>query len=188
MPTSTSPIVVVIDDEEPVIEMFRVWLQDEYTVLGATSGKTALDLVDDSVDVVLLDRRMQPMSGDEVLHRLRARGCTAMVAMISAMTPEADIKGLPFDDYIVKPTRKAEVTGVVELLLERSRYSERIQQCYRLLSKLTTLEQTFSDDYLRGLSVYHELQNELSVAQAQADESLKVMIADGGVDRVYLDL
>lgn len=65
--------VLVVDDESHVAEMYRDWLSlDGYTVEIATGGPEALEAVSEDTDVVLLDRRMPVMSGDEVLAVLRS--------------------------------------------------------------------------------------------------------------------
>lgn len=65
--------VLVVDDESHVAEMYRDWLSlDGYSVEVAEGGPEALDAVTEDTDVVLLDRRMPVMSGDEVLAVLRS--------------------------------------------------------------------------------------------------------------------
>ncbi len=65
--------VLVVDDESHVAEMYRDWLSlDGYTVEVATGGTEALEAVSVDTDVVLLDRRMPGLSGDEVLAVLRS--------------------------------------------------------------------------------------------------------------------
>jgi CheY-like chemotaxis protein len=69
------PVVLVVDDDEDLAETCEYWLEaGQYEARVANSGEEALKVVDETVDVVLLDRRMPTLSGDEVLAELRDRG------------------------------------------------------------------------------------------------------------------
>lgn len=65
--------VLVVDDESMVAKMYEDWLDDAgFDVDVAYSGEEALAKLDGSFDVVLLDRRMPLLSGDEVLEVIRS--------------------------------------------------------------------------------------------------------------------
>lgn len=70
------PTVLAVDDEPDLAELYRVYLDATYDVRIATGGEEALSMMDESVDVVLLDRRMPEMSGHEVLEAIRGKGTT----------------------------------------------------------------------------------------------------------------
>jgi DNA-binding response OmpR family regulator len=61
------PSVLIAEDEASVAEGYELWLSDRYDIELATDGRAALDAVDDTVDVVLLDRMMPKLSGKQVL-------------------------------------------------------------------------------------------------------------------------
>lgn len=65
--------VLVVDDEPDVADAYAAQLDDQYIVSTAYGGDEALERIDVSVDIVLLDRRMPSTSGDEVLERIRNR-------------------------------------------------------------------------------------------------------------------
>ena len=67
MTESDQPTILVVEDEQALIELYVRWLEDEYDVRTAEGGEEALEEFDDSVGVVLLDRLMPGMSGDEML-------------------------------------------------------------------------------------------------------------------------
>ncbi|MFB6176845.1 MAG: response regulator transcription factor, partial [Halobaculum sp.] len=97
--TDQSPTVLVVDDEQQVADAYALRLQMEYDdVRKAYGGQEALDTVDETVDVVLLDRRMPDYSGGEVLEKMRERGLDCSVIMVTAVDPDFDIVSMPFDD------------------------------------------------------------------------------------------
>ncbi len=109
--------VLVVDDDEPLTDTYAAWLSDRYDVLVANSGAEALEQLDETVDVVLLDRRMPDMAGDDVLEEIHERGLDCRVSMLTAVKPDSDIVEMPFEDYLVKPVGREEVLGSVERLL-----------------------------------------------------------------------
>jgi two-component system nitrogen regulation response regulator NtrX len=77
--------ILVVDDDEGVREAIKLTLEYEgYTCLFARSGQEGLDrAAADSPDLVLLDVKMPGMDGLEVLRRMRERGDTVPVIVIS---------------------------------------------------------------------------------------------------------
>jgi DNA-binding response OmpR family regulator len=172
--------VLVVDDQPDLADLYRTFLSAEFDVLTATDGDAALEQLTDGVDVVLLDRRMPDMSGDEVLDRLRDRGFDVPVAMLTAVEPDSDILEMPFDDYEVKPVDRDELLGLVEQLLDRATYDERSREYFRLVSKQTALELAGKDD----TPEYRELTARVEDARREADATLERV----GVEAAFADL
>jgi len=139
-PPGTRPVVLVVDDDRALADTCEYWLREEYDVRVAYGGKQALERVDADVDVVLLDRRMPDLSGDEVLEAIDDRGLDCRVAMMTAVAPDTDIVEMPFDEYLVKPVDEAGVTGTVEELLVRAEFDERIREYFALASTEAVLD------------------------------------------------
>lgn len=120
------PTVLVVEDEEAVVEAYAMWLSDTANVRTATGGREALELVDEDVDAVLLDRRMPDLSGDETLAEMRERGHDCPVAMVTAVDPTVDVDGVDasFETYLTKPVTKEQIVDAVAELLERSAHDE----------------------------------------------------------------
>jgi len=138
--TEEEPTVLLVDDEPDLVDVYKLWLSDSCDVLTATDGETAPELVDKSVDIVFLDRRMPGMAGDEVLREIQTRGYDPQVAMRTAVDPATDTVDLPFDDYLTKPIARAELEAVIDILLRRAEYDERSRELFALSSKRATLE------------------------------------------------
>lgn len=180
MTTTDSPSVLVVDDEEPLVELYARYLESRYTVQTATSGEQAVTLADDSLDVVLLDRRMPKMDGDEVLRALREDGVNAQVAMLTAVEPKASIVEMPFDDYRLKPVDKADILGLVEVLVERNKYDEQSQEFFALAAKRATLQTAGKTD----TEAYAELTEKLEATRERIDASLDKV----GAEAAFADL
>ncbi len=142
------PVVLAVDDEERVVQAFEIWLGDGYDVRTATGGTEALEKLDDTVDVVLLDRHMPEMSGDEVLEQIREAEYDCRVAMVTAVAPEFDIVDMEFDHYISKPVDESDLQMVVDRLFDIQSYDEGLVDLYRVVQKIATLEDEMTESRL----------------------------------------
>ena len=170
MTENPRPVVLVVEDDEDLADFYTKWLGDEYEVRAAYGGQEALDQYDETVDVVLLDRRMPGLSGDEVLQRLRERPGDCRVAMVTAVSPEFDIVEMAFDDYLVKPVSKDELHRTVEELLALTTYGERIQEYYTLSAKHTTLTRNRPSDEIAKSEEYDSLTERLADVQSEFED------------------
>jgi len=172
------PSVLVVDDEPRVCEAFELWLRDDYRVLTATSGEAALDQMSDRIDVVLLDRHMPGLSGDEVLTRLREADYDCRVAMVTAVDPDLDIVEMPFDHYVSKPVDGETLQNVVERLLQIGRYGDRMTDLYGIIQKIVTLESEKTRSELSDSERYARLAERRDRLQEQMDDIIASLDAD----------
>jgi len=106
---------LVVDDEQEVADAYALRLRGHCDVVTAYSGETALSIIDEStVDIVLLDRHMPGMSGDDVLEELVERGYYGRVVMVTAVDPGFEVLDMPFDDYLCKPVERDDIQAVVD--------------------------------------------------------------------------
>jgi len=173
MSDSAPATVLVVDDERDVADAYAAQLEGEYDVTTAYSGREALDSLDASVDVVLLDRRMPGVSGDEVLEHIRERGINCRVAMVTAVDPDFDIIDMPFDDYVIKPVSRDDLFSTIERLLTCSAYEERLQEFYSLTAKHATLTANKSDSELAESEEFAELERRLETTKAELDQTVE---------------
>jgi DNA-binding response OmpR family regulator len=165
---TSAATVLAVDDEPDLAELYRVYLDSTYDVRIATGGEGALAEMDDSVDVVLLDRRMPDMSGHEVLSAMREAGYDARVAMLTAVEPDVDIVDMPFDDYKTKPVTKEDLLTLVEVLLHRAEFDEHSQEFFALASKKAVLEATDATN----TDEYEELIDRMESVRERVDDTL----------------
>ena len=115
--------ILVVDDEPAVRESLRRALQLEgYEVELAGDGEEALERLD-GIDAMLLDVSMPRLDGLEACRRLRSRGSSLPVLMLTARDEGADrVAGLDAgaDDYVVKPFALEELLARLRALLRRA--------------------------------------------------------------------
>ncbi|MFM2294891.1 MAG: hypothetical protein RLZZ350_1304, partial [Verrucomicrobiota bacterium] len=101
------PTLLVCDDEDGPRMSLRVVFKDDYNLLLAADGRTAIELAQQNkIDVAILDIRMGGMSGIEVLERLKFIDPHIEVVMMTAFETADTMRQalrLHASDYINKP-------------------------------------------------------------------------------------
>ena len=167
-----TPTVLVVDDERDLADLYSAWLAQEYQVRTAYGGAEAIEALDGSVDVALIDRLMPEVSGDAVLEHVRDRGYECRVAMVTAVEPDFDIIEMGFDEYIVKPIRHDEITAVVDALLTRSTYDRQLQEFFALASKRAALQAQKSEQELERSDAFAELEAEVEALREELERTI----------------
>jgi DNA-binding response OmpR family regulator len=174
------PVVLVVEDEPDLPELYERWLPSDYEMRVATNGQEAFERLDGTTDVVLLDRMMPGMSGSEVLAEIRERGFDCRVAMVTAVDPDFDIIEMGFDEYVKKPLDEEELRDTVERLLARSTLDDEFQEYYSLVSKRAALRAELSDEELRTSHEYPELIERIETHRDVVHEALGDLSSDTG--------
>lgn len=168
-----SACVLIVEDEENIAAQYSDWLEDTYDVFVAHDGTSGLDIVSEhDIDVILLDRRMPEMSGDEMLKRVRNAGINVPVIMVTAIKPELDIIWYDFDDYLVKPVRQDQLAETVQHHLNRMSQAEPVQEYLKLQQRKRTLLENHSENDLSNNPNYQELQRRIDQLRDQAEDTL----------------
>ncbi len=180
--------VLIVEDEPDLAELYASWLSDWNAVETAYSGEGALEAIDDGTDVVLLDRMMPELSGDDVLEVIRERGLDCRVAMVTAVEPDFDIVEMGFDDYLVKPVSEDELRAIIDGLVLRSTYDDQLQEFFSLASKRALLEEEKPEIELRASREYARLEDRLAVVRTAVEETVEELVERGVCDRLCRDV
>ncbi len=164
--------VLVVDDEPDVADAYAAQLESDFIVSTAYSGQEGLDKIDAAVDVVLLDRRMPGISGDEVLEKIRERNLDCRVAMVTAVDPDFDIIDMPFDDYVIKPVSRDDLFEKINRLLRTSEYEENLRRYYALAAKHATLLSNKPESELSESEQFQQLKEEMDRIQDDLDQTI----------------
>ncbi|MEV0645454.1 response regulator transcription factor [Phytomonospora sp. NPDC050363] len=118
--------ILVVEDEPLLAGAVAEWLRDEaHAVDIALDGGSALERFGvNAYDVVVLDRDLPVVHGDEVCREIAAADSDARVLMLTAASEIDDrVAGLAIgaDDYLPKPFAFRELSARVNALGRRSR-------------------------------------------------------------------
>lgn len=122
---STARRALIVDDDPDTVDLIKIIFRNAgMDVIGAFSGKEAIQKCSDSIpSVILLDLMMPDMDGWETFSNIRQM-TDAPVIVVSADTKKENVvRGLNsgFDDYVTKPFFPPELVARVNTVLRRSK-------------------------------------------------------------------
>ncbi|MBY7141829.1 response regulator transcription factor [Virgibacillus sp. NKC19-3] len=113
--------ILIAEDEEDMRHLINLHLKKQgYQIIQATDGQEAINKINTSVDLVLLDIMMPKRSGLEVCESIRQE-VDCPIVFISAASDEMNrIKALSLggDDFISKPFSLEELTLKIEAIFK----------------------------------------------------------------------
>jgi DNA-binding response OmpR family regulator len=120
--------VLVVDDDKAILAMLHKALKSNGIENDlAISGEAALELLEvNQYDLILLDINMRGINGFEVIQRIRSKGLTTPIMVVSGRKEDRDaLYGLEIgaDDYITKPFNPVTLVAKAKALIRRSRES-----------------------------------------------------------------
>lgn len=162
---TSAPCLLIVDDDENIQRLLMMAARDHgWKPLSAGSGHEAIDLLDDSIDAIVLDLGLPGMNGIDTIGKIHAKVPGVPVIMLTGTNDvETAVQAIKAgaSDYITKPF---ELQGLFDLLraairngLEKKRapaipkrterpglnsFSPRMKQLYRQVEKAAPLEST----------------------------------------------
>ena len=166
--------LLIVDDEDGPRQSLRVIFKDDYDLLMAEDGPTAIDLAQkNDIDVAVLDIRMAGMSGIEVLERLKYVNPHIEAIMMTAFETTDTIRQalrLRACDYINKPFDLATMRAAVAQAMQRRTLESEIHSSAEKVQELLTelqeqrieekIAKTRGDIYA---SIIHDINGPLTV-------------------------
>jgi len=173
-PAKRRGTLLIVDDEDGPRQSLRVIFKDDYDLLMAEDGPTAIKLAQENeIDVAVLDIRMAGMSGIEVLERLKYVKPDIEAIMMTAFETTDTIRQalrLRACDYINKPFDIAQMRAAVNQAMQRRMLeseihssAEKVQELIAELQSQRIEEQiakTRGDIYA---SIIHDINGPLTV-------------------------
>lgn len=116
--------ILIVDDEVKILEVVKAYLEKEnFEVLTATDGKTAMDIFENKIiHLIILDVMLPKISGIEVCRIIRSKSDIPIIMLTARVDEDDKIEGISIgaDDYITKPFSGRELVVRVRALLRRA--------------------------------------------------------------------
>lgn len=173
--------VLIVEDETNLADMYEVWLEDDYDVSTAYSGKAALEEIEsdtDAFDVVLLDRRMPGIPGDEVAKEIEENGYDTQVIMITAISPSPEIATIPIDDYVTKPVKKEKMHNLIETAVSVMKYEEAVEDIFALIGRKYALMDELSADELESSEEFARLEDRIEEIHDSRSDAMEELVEE----------
>ena len=166
--------LMIVDDEEGPRQSLRVIFKEDYNLLIASDGNTAIEIAkQNDIDVTITDIRMEGMSGVELLEHLKAIDPTIEIIMLTAYETVDTLRSalrLGACDYLNKPYEVAAIRKAVTAAVNRRSLAEEIRNNNRELQELqkelhdqrTVVETSRNRDEIYG-SIIHDINGPLTV-------------------------
>lgn len=141
------PYHVLIVDDDPIQSALEREILDsgKYIVSEASSGPQALQLLSErSFDVVLLDKRMPGMDGDEVCQRIRGELDLSMLPILM-VSGDSDLGHLAMSlaagatDFVRKPYDPVELVARIDAAVGHKRLTDQLESAESMLFALARM-------------------------------------------------
>lgn len=142
--------ILVVDDEQGVLQSFKMVLGSGYNIFLAESGEQALQLFSEtSIDLILLDILLPDSNGIELLKKFKGIDPDVEVIMVSAVKdvkPAVEAMKFGAYDYIVKPFVVEEIINVVSRAIEKHRLLRKVSYLKDELERFQPFEKIVGQD------------------------------------------
>ncbi len=123
---SANATILLVEDHDDLAATVGAFLEDSgFAMDYAADGSIALNLLEDNhYDIIILDLMLPKVDGMKVCKKLRDRGDSTPILMLTARDQLDDkIEGFESgaDDYLVKPFDMEELSVRVQALIRRAR-------------------------------------------------------------------
>jgi len=177
--------VLIVEDDASVRRMLERSLAAEgFEVRSASDGGAALAMAEGSApDLVVLDVAMPGLSGIDVCQRLRGKGLSGGVLMLTARDAVEDrVHGLDAgaDDYVVKPFAIDEVVARLRALTRRGR-----DRSDRLSYAGLTLDTTTNTAKRAGGQAIELSARESQLLELLLRDPRSVVSRDAAIERIW---
>ncbi len=117
------PGILIIDDDTTITSTLHYHFTSQgWDATAALSGEQGIELAEKlAPHIILLDMRLPDLEGMEILKRLRARGCTASVIIMTgwgSIENAVETVKLGAEQYLTKPVNLAELSALADRIIE----------------------------------------------------------------------
>ena len=114
--------IMIVDDEQEILSLLELFLtKNGFQIVKCPGGKAAIETAksDDTIDLVVLDRRMPDVDGSVVLEEVRKLGRNTPGILLTGSLGD-QTRELEVDDCLMKPIDLNELLQKVNRLLGTS--------------------------------------------------------------------
>jgi CheY-like chemotaxis protein len=176
--------VLFVDDEESLVDAYSMYLDGHYNTKTATGGREALTKLNSDVDVLVIDRRMPEVTGDEVIRRLDEWSLEFRIIIVSAVDPDTDIIDLPIDGYITKTVSEEELLDAVERALLKDRCETLVAEYNSVSESYDILNANYSRTELDEKDRVSELEDRMEAIEDEL-ESVVDDLGESSITKIF---
>lgn len=120
--------ILIVEDEKRISDIVQAYLEREgYQVTVASTGESAIRILSEGFDLVILDLMLPDIDGETICTSLREISDVPIIMLTAKSSEDDRVKGLGIgaDDYVVKPFSAKELVARVKAHLRRTESSKK---------------------------------------------------------------
>lgn len=153
--------ILIVDDEVPLLESYEAMLETDHEILTATTAEKAHSQLDETIDIILLDRRMPGEPGETLLTTMNSQEFDCQILFCSAIVPDVEIIPLPIDGYLHKPVGIEALRETIKRQLQISQHEKPVREYMALRAKRDAIDDAKTRSILAEKGEYQQLCEEL---------------------------
>lgn len=168
--------ILIVEDDSAERELYEEMLKNQYDILKAKNGEKALEKISSEINLIMLDRKMPGLTGDQVLEKIRNNEDPKIreipTIMLTALNADLDIINMGFDDYLNKPVSPKQLREKIQETLSLNKYSQNLNDYFSLVNKKNTLQDSLPEKELTENEKYQKLIKQIEEKRKQIDEEI----------------
>ncbi|GEM_PF-3474744 len=174
--------ILIIEDDLDALKLYSEILKRDYEILTAEEGIKGLEIISPQIDLILLDRMLPNMRGEQVLNELRSNENPEIsnipVILLTALDADIDVIDLDFDSYLTKPISPEELRREIKEVISVNKYETGLDEYFSLINKKNALIESLGEENLRNNQKFIELSEEISSLEEELNENLIEVLKD----------
>ena len=114
--------LLLVEDDDTIRSSLKFFLEDEgFSLTPVSSCKEALEKIDNSFDLALLDINLPDGNGFDLLNDIKSKVDIPIIFLTASDIEVSIVRGLDMgaDDYITKPFKARELVSRIKMVLRR---------------------------------------------------------------------
>jgi len=155
------PSILIIEDDPMASSALSDYSSNPFNVRTVSRGEDGIRHYTKDTDLVILDRKLDDMSGDTVATKIKEKDQHALILVVSGIDPKDNILDLPVDCYLKKPVSRTELRSRISDILNRQGLELEQREYLALRSKQSALIETHGASAL-GLQSYDRIEQRIN--------------------------
>lgn len=182
--------ILIVDDEKSICEILEFNLANEgFETASAYSAEDALDMLDSSYSLIVLDVMMNGMSGYKMAEKLRGSQNHIPIIFLTARDSENDILtgfSVGADDYISKPFSITQLIARVKAILKRAGHAANAGRADQFMAGDLTIDLK-TKEVSAGSHVFPLTRTEFEILYLLASNPSKLFSREEIIEQIWRD-
>ncbi|MFP8890900.1 winged helix-turn-helix transcriptional regulator [Natrialbaceae archaeon A-CW2] len=161
------PSVLLADGDRRITDMYRQWLDGQYTLTRAHTGEELVEILEEErIDVMVIDADLPGLAD---VDRSQLSGSTWRTILLVESRPGFDVLEIPCDDVRRKPIVQETASKAIDLQLERQGEPPAYRELAALQSKRSLFQSVYATERLESNDRYLAMGTQIETLEEQLE-------------------